>query len=241
MQALASVESGGRYDAVNPVSGAYGKYQILPSTWRGWARVYLGNANLQPTPANQELMAGTVLSSAYWKLGSWPVVAFWWLTGKVEPNPATWSAGAKRYVDKVMAIYVRLTGAAPVVRSIATRTVPEWSSEIAYQGPWGAAGHRSYAGGQASFSAHPGATATLTFTGTQVTWVGPKGPTRGVVRVLVDGVEAAWVDLWAPRYLAKNHLFTSTLPVGQHSITLEVWHAPPGRPVVAIDAFLVRR
>ena len=33
MEALATVESGGRYTARNPTSGAYGRYQIMPSNW----------------------------------------------------------------------------------------------------------------------------------------------------------------------------------------------------------------
>ena len=37
MRALGQVESSGRYDAVNAVSGAYGKYQIMPSNWPAWA------------------------------------------------------------------------------------------------------------------------------------------------------------------------------------------------------------
>jgi hypothetical protein len=33
MNAIAKVESGGRYTAQNTSSGAYGKYQIMPSNW----------------------------------------------------------------------------------------------------------------------------------------------------------------------------------------------------------------
>ena len=45
MTAIGRVESGGRYTARNARTGAYGKYQIIPSSWRGWARLYLHNAN----------------------------------------------------------------------------------------------------------------------------------------------------------------------------------------------------
>ena len=38
MNAVGQVESGGRYTARNPISGAYGKYQIMPSNWPSWAR-----------------------------------------------------------------------------------------------------------------------------------------------------------------------------------------------------------
>ena len=57
MTAIGRVESGGRYTARNARTGAYGKYQIIPSSWRGWARLYLHNANARKTPANQEKVA----------------------------------------------------------------------------------------------------------------------------------------------------------------------------------------
>ena len=38
MYAMGKVESGGRYTARNPYSGAYGKYQIMPSNWPAWAK-----------------------------------------------------------------------------------------------------------------------------------------------------------------------------------------------------------
>ena len=38
MAAVARVESGGNHKAVNRTSGAYGRYQILPSNWKAWAR-----------------------------------------------------------------------------------------------------------------------------------------------------------------------------------------------------------
>jgi len=47
-------ESGGSYTAVNPDSGAYGKYQFMPDTWRSNAAAILGDPNAQMTPENQD-------------------------------------------------------------------------------------------------------------------------------------------------------------------------------------------
>ena len=44
LYALGQVESGGKYNARNSYSGAYGKYQIMPSNWPGWAKQYIGNS-----------------------------------------------------------------------------------------------------------------------------------------------------------------------------------------------------
>ena len=72
MTAIGRVESGGRYTARNARTGAYGKYQIIPSSWRGWARLYLHNANARKTPANQEKVAAAKFRAAYrWLGGSW--------------------------------------------------------------------------------------------------------------------------------------------------------------------------
>ena len=88
-----------------PISGAYGKYQIMPSNWPAWARQYLGNANAKPTPANQEKVAAGKMTSLYRWLGSWKRVAYWWLTG--SSRTTGWSSYAKRYVAKVMRILPR--------------------------------------------------------------------------------------------------------------------------------------
>ena len=95
----------------NPKSGAYGKYQILPSNWPSWARQYLGNANARQTPANQEKVASGKMSSLYRWLGSWKRVAYWWLTG--SSRTTGWSNYAKRYVAKVMRYYREAGGKVP--------------------------------------------------------------------------------------------------------------------------------
>jgi hypothetical protein len=54
--AIKQVESGGNYSAKGG-SGEYGAYQFMPSTWSGWAKTYLGNANAPMTQANQDKVA----------------------------------------------------------------------------------------------------------------------------------------------------------------------------------------
>ena len=57
LYALGQVESGGSYTAYNSTSGAYGKYQIIPSSWAAWAAAYLGSSTAPKTPTNQEIVA----------------------------------------------------------------------------------------------------------------------------------------------------------------------------------------
>lgn len=234
--ALGQVESGGNYTARNRVSGAYGKYQIMPSNWPAWAQTYLGDRSAKQTPANQEKVASGKLSSLYRSLGSWKRVAYWWLTGSKATTG--WSTYARSYVAKVMRLYKN--GADTASSQPAGKRYGERSKSIEYAGTWKSASHRGYAGDRVRYATEAGATATFTFTGRRVAWYGPTGPTRGKARVYVDGTLVKTVDLKARRFDARDLLFkTSWKESGEHSITIEVV-GTKGRPMVAIDEFIVR-
>lgn len=239
MRAIASVESGGRYTARNPSSGAYGKYQILPSNWRTWARRYLGNAYAPPTPRNQERVARAKFRSLHRWLRSWRHVAYWWLTGR-DGRGRAWSSFARAYVTRVMTRFSRLAPAAAAAPTAPTaRTVSEASQAVTWTGTWGLARHGGYLGGAARYATQPGATASITFTGSRIAWLGPIGPTRGEARVLLDGVEVAVVDLHAGSFRPRETVWSTSLPTsGRHTLTIEVL-GTPGRPYVALDAFRI--
>lgn len=240
MYAVGQVESGGRYDARNKSSGAYGKYQIMPSSWRGWAKLYLGSAYAPPTPKNQEIVARAKMHALHHWLGSWRRVAYWWLTGSKEPNEARWSTYARGYVNKVMKIYGN--GEKPAVVpdvTVARRSYQETHSAVAYTGVWRAAPYPSYAAGNARWTNETGATALFTFTGRTVAWYGPSGPTRGRAWVFVDGVYVRTVDLYASGFRPGTRIFSTALPeAGPHTLRIEVV-ATKGRSTVAIDQFVV--
>ena len=86
MGGLAQQESGGRYDARNPSSGAYGKYQIMPFNWPSWSRRYLAPRRAPQSPGNQERVAAGRLTDLLPAYGSWDRTAYWWLTGKKGPR-----------------------------------------------------------------------------------------------------------------------------------------------------------
>lgn len=239
MRAIASVESGGRYNARNPYSGAYGKYQILPSNWRTWARIYLGNAYAPPTPRNQERVARAKFLSLHRWLRSWRHVAYWWLTGR-DGRDRAWSSYARSYVTRVMTRFSRWAPtAAATPAEPAARTISEASQAVAWTGTWELARHGGYQGGAARYATQPGATATITFTGTRIAWMGPTGPTRGEARVLLDGVEVAIIDLHAGSFQPRETVWSTSLPAaGTHTLTIEVL-GTPGRPYVALDAFRI--
>jgi hypothetical protein len=244
MEAVGQVESGGRYNAHNRSSGAYGKYQIIPSSWRGWARLYLGDANAPRTPQNQEIVARAKMTALYRWLGDWRRVAHWWLTGSSRTE-SLWSTTGRRYVAKVMKAY-REGPAAPAAPApdepiVASdrRSYQEANSAIVYTGAWREAPYPAYAGRNARWTNETGATATFMFTGRTVAWFGPSGPTRGRANVFVDGEAAGSVNLYALRFRPKTQIFAMTFAEpGPHTLLIEVV-ATKGRPTVAIDQFVV--
>jgi hypothetical protein len=252
LYALGEVESGGNYYARNPYSGAYGKYQIMPANWPTWARLYIGSSTAPQTPANQEKVARGKVTDLYRWLDTWPNVAHWWLTGSGERNQALWSTYSKYYVAKIMKIYAAVSdtqaaiaaGVAPTtppvgVVDMTIRRIQESNAGIAYAGRWASARHSGYAGGRVLYSDRDGATATYTFFGKSVAWVGPVGSTRGKARVIVDGVVMGVVDLRRSTFKPQVTLYTKTwTKAGQHRITIRVIGS--GRPV-AIDQFVLKR
>ncbi|CAN5463340.1 hypothetical protein BH20CHL7_BH20CHL7_03100 [soil metagenome] len=235
MYAVGEVESGGSYTARNPVSGAYGKYQIMPSNWPSWAETYLGDRYATQTPTNQEKVAAGKFTSLYWSLGSWRRVAYWWLTGSRATTG--WSSYATSYVNKVMTLYAQKSSSFDVTAS--GKRYSERSKAVAYTGTWRTASHARYAGDKVRYATKAGATATFSFTGSSVVWWGPIGPTRGKARVFVDGELVKTIDLHRRSFTARKAVFKKSWSTpGEHTLTIEVV-GTKGRPMVAIDEFVV--
>ena len=235
MAAVARVESGGNHKAVNKTSGAYGRYQIMPSNWRAWAKRYLGNANARPTAANQERVARAKMGSLYNWLGSWRRVSYWWLTG--SSRTSAWSRAATNYVTRVMAYFGGPD--AGVVARTPTHRYSERSATIDYAGSWRSARHSGYAGKAVRYATGDGATASITFTGTRIAWKGPMGPTRGKARILIDGKVVKTVNLQRPSFNPSATIYSvSWKTAGRHTFAIEVVKTP-GHRLVAIDELVV--
>ncbi|HUQ79323.1 MAG TPA: transglycosylase family protein [Patescibacteria group bacterium] len=242
LNALGRVESGGRYTARNVSTGAYGKYQIMPASWAGWARAYLGTSSAPQTPKNQETVARRKVTALHRWLDAWPTVAHWWLTGSSERNARLWSSYSRSYVAKVMKAMGGSGSAA--VQGASSRAwidakdtrLDDASAAITYGPGWRSAGYSAYVGRRATYSTRRGSWATMTFTGTGIAWVGPVGPTRGTATVYVDGKLAATVNLRRSTFDPRSILFARSLKAGQHTIRIVV--TTSGRPV-AVDQLIV--
>lgn len=236
MAAIATVETHGDYYARNSSSGAYGKYQIMPASWRGWADRYLGNPYAAQTPANQEIVAAAKFRALYAWLGSWRRVAYWWLTG--SSRTYGWSYAATRYVSRVMGYYANgvTVQVVPVPASSSTlHWISDKSASLVYTGSWKSASYWRYAGGAATYATAAGASVSLTFTGTGVTWYGPVGPTRGQAKVFIDGAYMATVNLYSGTFTAHKAVYSKTgMTADRHTIVIQVV-GTAGHPYVAID------
>ncbi len=85
------------------------------------------------------------------------------------------------------------------------------------------------------------ARATLTFTGTAVSWIGYRDEWSGVARIYLDGVMQATIDTYAFPSQARAVLYTATgLAGGVHTLAIEVTgtrNATSGGSWVWVDAF----
>ena len=197
----------------------------------------------------------TVLGDATWLAASSPVGAWFSRTGLSAPGPTgtATQAGAAATASPTTPAPTPATTPTPTTTPAPTptaaptppapapvaRSYPEHSAAIAYRGSWGDARNGGYTGGNVAWSKTPGATATFTFTGSSVSWIGPVGPTRGLALVRIDGRAVTRVDLWRSSFVARAVLFKrSFAAAGRHTLTIEVL-SMPRHPYVAIDGFAV--
>jgi hypothetical protein len=119
----------------------------------------------------------------------------------------------------------------------------EDSSGVTFNGPWTrSASNWGWSGGSAMQSSTAGATASITFTGTSIRWLGARGRGMGIAMVSVDGGPPREVNLFArPTDEVHTPIVTiSDLSAGQHTLTITVAgrHDSQGQgDLVVVDAF----
>ncbi|MGQ0467389.1 MAG: S8 family serine peptidase [Sporichthyaceae bacterium] len=98
-------------------------------------------------------------------------------------------------------------------------------------------------GGTTRRSRATGATASYTFTGTQVAYVATMARDRGMAEVFLDGVSQGVIDLYASSTQSRRIVFSTTgLTPGQHTITVKVLNTRRSSATasyVDVDAFTV--
>src|SRR5258706_3529883 len=81
----------------------------------------------------------------------------------------------------------------------------------------------TWSGGTAAVSSAPGAQATMSFTGTSVSWIGGRTPQTGIARVFLDGVFVAEADTYSKSQEVRVPMFAAIgLADASHTFTIEV-------------------
>ncbi len=139
------------------------------------------------------------------------------------------------------AVTVTVANAVPPPPPSVTR-IEETNSAVVFSGDW-VHGDTTYAwsGTTASYARGPVARASLSFTGTRVSWIGWREPRAGIARVILDGTPVAEVDLYAATPQAPAAVFTSAeLASGSHTLVIEVTgtaNPSASGTIVVVDAF----
>jgi len=117
--------------------------------------------------------------------------------------------------------------------------IQQTTSAVHYRGTWATSTSTMWWGGTAKSSSTKGSTATYTYTGKSIAWVGLKGYNRGKAQVYVNGVLKATVDLYSGTTLRQRIIWSANYTTSAtRTITIKVL-GTSGRPRVDVDGFIV--
>jgi limonene-1,2-epoxide hydrolase len=136
----------------------------------------------------------------------------------------------------------------PQPRPTATPTpsitrIDDTDPRVSYTGTWftNTSPNANHSGGSAQLSTDAGSTATLTFTGNAITWIGLKDPWSGTADVFMDGARIATVDTYSATEQDHTPIFAATgLAAGTHTLQIRVTgthDASAAQSWIWVDAF----
>ena len=130
----------------------------------------------------------------------------------------------------------------PTIPSAGMR-VEDSDPAVTFSGAWAKSDSSfGWSGGTAMQATTAGATASITFTGTSIRWIGSRGRGMGIASVIVDGTPVRQVNLFAhPTDEVHTPIVTiSDLSAGQHTLTIQVTGNRDSQALgntVIVDAF----
>lgn len=129
----------------------------------------------------------------------------------------------------------------PGLPGSAPTRVEESDPTVVYTGVWLPQRRSDLSGGSIVESPYPISTASLTFVGTGIRWIGYKAVWGGMAEVYMDGALMTTVDSYAPSDEVQAVMYTATgLVPGAHTITIRVtgtWNPAGVSSWVVVDAF----
>jgi hypothetical protein len=98
----------------------------------------------------------------------------------------------------------------------------ETNASLAYTGYWQRSKGAANSGGALRYAVRAGASATVSFNGTSLTWVASTGPRNGKARVSLDGRAFVVVDQYSSKTRGQRAVYsTGTLASGPHTVRIE--------------------
>lgn len=128
-------------------------------------------------------------------------------------------------INKAMIYNMEVNGTSWSSEGEASNTIAnDTDSGIAYSGSWTYSAYAGYYNSDYRVSNTLNDYAQFTFTGTSISWIGPKGINEGKADVYMDGVlDASAIDLYASSEQLQQVLYSKTgLSPGSHTIKLVV-------------------
>jgi hypothetical protein len=125
--------------------------------------------------------------------------------------------------------------------TLSVRAAQETAAAITYAATWTRKAVSGAYGGYLRYSKATTARARFTFTGRDIAWVSPRGPTRGQADVYIDDGFVATIDLYSATVDHRRVVFRHAwLTSGSHVIEIRS-RGTVGRPRIDVDAFIFLR
>ncbi len=168
--------------------------------------------------------------------GAWTVVS----TSLTSNSAAVTAASSGTVLYEVRAIDAAGNASAWATGiTLSPRLTQQSSSSVKYTGTWTQRSSSSFSGGSIKYSKTAGRSASVKFTGRSIALVTTTAPSRGKVKIYVNGKYLTTVDLYGSstqyRVLAWQKTWSSS---GTRTVKLVV-AGTSGRPRVDLDAFVI--
>src|SRR5579864_3785624 len=225
-------------------TGTGAKWIGYRDQWSGIAQVYLDGvlkATIDTYSANAQAQAVEYSVSGLSNAAHSLTIE---VTGQYDSK----SSGAWVWVDAFDVTTVSSTPASSTPPAPAPTSTPirieQNSSAVAYTGgTWFPKTYAWASGGTIVMSMDTNARATLTFTGTAVSWIGYRDQWSGIAQVYVDGVIQGTIDTYAASAQTQASVYTASgLTDETHTLAIEVTgthNAVSGGSWVWVDAFVI--
>ncbi|MDP2183177.1 MAG: chitobiase/beta-hexosaminidase C-terminal domain-containing protein [Actinomycetota bacterium] len=184
-------------DAIDLVGTLTAPLDTTPPTTTAAAKAtYADSATITLTATD----VNSGVAHTKWRLNSGS-----WQTGTTASTTATGTYSLEYYsVDKA--------GNVEQTRSVSFVVFARYDQQgpaITFTGGWTTYSHSSAFGGNYTYSVNAGATATITFRGTDFIWIANQAPDFGIASVSVDGSAPVLVDLYAPNWPFQQQVWSA--------------------------------